>query len=203
MSEFDPPITSSGFNSTHAMQLFDSEESLADAVAGFCGEGLQRNETTLAIVGEERWYLIAQRLSAKGVPVEDALWRGQLTVRSAERMLKGIMRAGRPHLPLFTTSMGPLISRLEAFGRPLRIYGEMVDILASRGEQAAALELEELWNVINSQKQFKLFCGYIAARFADPRTGNELRGIYSAHSEVRSDPRDVSGSSLVRPRTDG
>jgi MEDS: MEthanogen/methylotroph, DcmR Sensory domain len=185
------------------MQLFDSDESLADAVADFCSEGLLRKETTLAIVREERWYSIAQRLSAKGVAVDEALWRGLLAVRSAERMLKGIMRAGGPHLALMTTSMGPLISRLEAFGRPLRIYGEMVDILASRGEHAAALELEELWNVVLSQKKYRLFCGYTAANFADPRTRDELRRICAAHTEVRTDPRDERGSSLVRAQTGG
>src|SRR5262245_6704333 len=129
MSESDPR-TSSGFSTAHTMQLFDSDESLADAVAEFCSEGVLCNETTLAIVREERWYSIAHRLSAKGVAVDDALWRGVLTVRSAERMLKGILRDGRPHLPFVTTSMGPLISRLEGFGRPLRIYGEVVDILS-------------------------------------------------------------------------
>jgi hypothetical protein len=180
------------------MQLFDSDESLAEAIAEFCSEGVLRNETTLAVVREERWYSIAQRLSAKGVAVDDALWRGLLTVRSAERMLKGIIRAGRPHLPLMTTSLGPLISRLEAFGRPLRIYGEMVDILASRGEHAAALELEELWNVIDEQKKYRIFCSYSAANFADPQTRDDLRRICAAHTDVRSDSRATRGSSPVR-----
>lgn len=185
------------------MQLFESDEALADAVADFCSEGVLRNETVLAVVREERWYSIAQRLSARGVAVDAALWRGLLTVRSAERMLKGIMRAGRPILPLFTTSMGPLISRLEAFGRPLRIYGEMVDILASHGEHAAALELEELWNVVLSQNKYRLFCGYTTANFADPRTRDELRRICAAHTEVRSDSQDVQGSSTVDMPTGG
>jgi|SRR5262245_28466966 len=197
MSESDPP-TQSGFSTAHTMQLFDSDESLADAVADFCSEGVLRNETTLAVVREERWYSIARRLSAKGVAVDDALWRGLLTVRSAERMLKGILRAGRPHLTLMTTSMGPLISRLEAFGRPLRIYGEMVDVLASRGEHAAALELEELWNVVDAQRKYRFFCSYSAANFADPQTRDELRRIRAAHTEVRSNPRDARGSSPVR-----
>src|SRR5262245_17224619 len=118
-------------------------------------------------------------------------------------MLKGIMRAGRPHLPLITTSMGPLISRLEAFGRPLRIYGEMVDMLASRGEHAAALELEELWNVVDSQKKWKVFCSYSAANFTDPQTRDALRRICAAHTEVRSDPRDARGSSPARAPNGG
>ena len=199
-SALPPP---GAFSTSHTMQLFESDESLADAVADFCSEGVLRNETVLAVVREERWYSIAQRLSARGVAVDEALWRGLLTVRSAERMLKGFMRAGRPHLALMTTSMGPLISRLEAFGRPLRIYGEMVDILASRGEHAAALELEELWNVVDEQKKYRIFCSYMAANFADPRTRDELRRICAAHTEVRSDSQDVRGSSPVDRPTGG
>jgi len=201
MFDSDQATAPSRFTSTHAMQVFDSGDSLADAVAEFCGEGLVRNETTLVVIAEERWYSVAQRLSAKGIPVEDAVLRGQLTVRSAERMLKGIMRAGRPHLPLLTTSLGPLIARLEGFGRPLRIYGEMVDLLASRGEHAAARELEQLWDSLGLPH--RIFCSYTAANFADPRTHDELRRICAVHTEVRTDPRDVLGSSLVRPYTSG
>ena len=201
MSESASP-TPSAF-STHTMQLFESDELLADAVADFCSEGVLRNETVLAVVREERWYSIAERVSARGVALDDALWRGLLTVRSAERMLKGIIRAGRPHLALITTSMGPLISRLEAFGRPLRIYGEMVDILASQGEHAAALELEELWNVVDAQKKYRVFCSYSAANFADPQTREELRRICAAHTEVRSDSGDAQGSSPVHTPTGG
>src|SRR5262247_169452 len=104
MSESALP-TPGAFSTAHSMQLFESDASLADAVADFCSEGVLRNETVLAVVREERWYSIAERLSARGVALDEALWRGLLTVRSAERMLKGIIRAGRPHLSLITTSI--------------------------------------------------------------------------------------------------
>jgi hypothetical protein len=197
-----PPTTdSSRLGTTHVVQFFDAKESLADAVAGFFGEGLLRNETMLAVMDEEGWYAVAMRLAANGLPVDEALRLGHITVRSAGETLNVFMRHGTPNPHLFAASVGPLVSDLAEAGRPLRIYGEMVDVLAAEGEYDAAHELEALWNELGTEAEFKLFCGYRAAHFGDPRNADALRRICASHSEVLSNPRDVLGSFLVRSHT--
>jgi hypothetical protein len=188
---------SSGVHSAHVVQLFDSDESLAQSVAQFFGEGLLRNDTMLAVMDEERWYSVAMRLSASGCPIDDALRFGRMIVRSADDTLKTFMRRDRPNQPLFNASVGELVSRLAASHRPVRIYGEMVNVLAAQGEYSAAHELEEFWNELGTQKEFRLFCGYSAAHFGDPRNADVLRSICASHTEVISDPQDVLGSFLV------
>jgi hypothetical protein len=77
----------------------------------------------------------------------------------------------------------------------------MVDVLAAEGEYDGAHELEALWNELGTEAEFKLFCGYRAAHFGDPRNADALRRICASHSEVLSNPRDVLGSFLVRSHT--
>jgi MEDS: MEthanogen/methylotroph, DcmR Sensory domain len=181
----------------HLVQLFDSDESLADAVGAFLHEGFVRGETLLAVMDEQRWYAVAMRLSSWGVPVDQVMRSGQLTVRAAAETLKTFMRLGRADRDLFEDSVGALIRDLSGRGAPLRIYGEMVNLLAAAGEYRAAHELEELWNNLGRRSVYRLFCGYAAAHFGDPRTLGALRRICASHSQVLSSPQDVLGSFLL------
>jgi hypothetical protein len=183
---------------THLAQLFDSDESLAEAVADFFEPGLKGREMMLAVMDGARWNAVAMRLSARGLPVNDALRFGCLTVRNARETLTKFTIRERPHPGLFVASVGTLVAGLAAFGKPLRIYGEMVDVLVSRGEYTAACELEALWNELGERHPFTLFCGYSSAHFGDPRNAAALRRICASHGKVLSSPRDVLGSFLLR-----
>jgi hypothetical protein len=184
-------------DTSHVAQLFDSDDSLADGVASFLREGLMRNGQVLAVVSEVRWYAISMRLSALGWPTDEAVRLGHLVVRNATQTLDEFMIDGRLRTGLFFATVGTLVEGLTACRKPLRIYGEMVDLLAARGDYAAALELEDLWNELASEHRFTLLCGYTAGYFGDPRNAKDLRRICDAHSAVRSHPEDVLGPFLV------
>jgi hypothetical protein len=187
----------SSVGTEHLVQLFDSDESLADAVGAFLHEGFVRGETLVAVMEEQRWYGVAMRLSSRGVPVDEVMRSGQLTVRDAVETLKTFMRLGRPDRELFEDSVGALIRDLSGRGAPLRIHGEMVNLLAAVGDYRAAHELEELWNDLGRRSAYRLFCGYAAAHFGDPRALGALRRICASHSQVLSSPQDVLGSFLL------
>jgi hypothetical protein len=193
--------TAIGANETgtaHRVQLFDSDRSIADGVAEFVREGLLEDEQILVVMKEERWNAVAMRLSALGCSVDDALRAGRLVVRNVEDMLKRFMVRDTPNGRLFATTVGALVERQAALGRPLRIYGEMVDELAAQGQYKAALELEELWNDLATAHRFTLFCGYTAGHFGDPHNASDLRRICAAHTAVDVDPQDVLAAFLVR-----
>jgi hypothetical protein len=196
-------IDQSRVGTAHLVQLFDSDESLVEAVADFLGQGLRNNGTVLAVMDEQRWYAVAMRMSASGLTIDDAIRAGDLTVRNAADTLRTFMRRDKPDAGLFQGTVELLVSSLAARGKPLWIYGEMVDVLAAQGEYAAAHELEELWNTLGTRQEFTLFCGYSAAHFGDPRNARALRRICDSHSQVLSDPRDVLGSFLLRSQRTG
>jgi hypothetical protein len=196
------PIKLGGNTTEHLVQLFDTDESRVDGVADFLRQGLMRNEQMLVVMDEQRWNAVAMRLSALGRPVDEAVRFGHLIVRNAKQMLNKFMVGDKPHPQLFSASVGTLVSGLAASGKPLRIYGEMVDVLAGRGQYAAACETEELWNELGRRRRFTLLCGYLAGHFGDPRNAGDLLRICTAHSRVRSDPEDVLGSFLMSRQSD-
>jgi hypothetical protein len=195
---FKETVVHGQVTSAHLVQLFDSSESLAGAVSNFVFEGLSQGETVLVVSSAERWARIADRLMALDVSAADRVASGQLVSLDAEDLLQQFIKNQRPEARLFEDAVGATVRGLASRSVPLRIYGEMVDILAAKGEYRAAHELEELWNALGERESFTLFCGYSAEHFGDPRTAESLRTICRAHTSVRVDPRDLLSSYLVQ-----
>jgi hypothetical protein len=183
----------------HAVQLFDSDESVADAVAHFLRDGFKLGESMMVIVGDGRWSLIVDRLTALGISHRVLIETGQLARHSAESTLRTLMPEGRLDRGRFETLFVEPVRERRRDGRRLRVFGEMVDLLAHRGNFANAQALEELWNEFGDDPTLTLFCGYLAVHFGDPATRPALRAICQAHSELRSNPRDALGSFLLAP----
>lgn len=182
----------------HVLQLFDAADSLSDAVAAFLADGFRRGDSLLVVATGAHWEAIAGRLDDHGIDAAAAIASGQLTRCDAREVLRRLMGGGRPDTGRFDASVGALVQRLAAAGKPLRIFGEMVDLLAAEGDYAGALRLEQLWNELAERYSFTLFCGYSAATFGDPRTSPSLASICRAHSSVRTDPCDVLASFILQ-----
>jgi hypothetical protein len=181
----------------HTVQLFDDADSLAHAVSAFLHGGFLNHETLLVAARKEHWDRVAACLRRKGVQLEKALESGQLTVRNAADALKLFTRRGALDRAAFNGTMGAVAADLAARGRPIRIYGELVDLLAAEGNMADAERLETWWNELVVAVPFKLFCGYSSVHFGDPRSAASLRAICAAHARVHASPRDILGSFLL------
>jgi len=184
-------------DTAHLVQLFDSERSIVEGVARFVEQGLAQREQILLVMSEERWNAVTMRLSALGSRIDEAVRFGHVVVRIAHDQLSKFMRGDRPDRGLFEATVGTLVRGQAAFHRRLRIYGEMVDMLAAQGQYKAALELEKLWNDLAKRHRFTLLCGYTSGHFGDPHNADDLRRICQAHSTVAVDREDVLASFLV------
>ena len=72
---------------------------------------------------------------------------------------------GHPDPDLFAGFVAALVP---AGGRrPVSAFGEMVALLWERGEVAAALELESLWNTVIARHPVRLLCAYSGDLLAD------------------------------------
>jgi hypothetical protein len=176
--------------------LFDSDESLADALTEFLSEGRARNAGLLVAITRRNWAATARRLKGAGFPISESLAGGRLTVMDAQQLLKQFAGNGHIDAALFDRTVGSLIRRLAADG-PLYVFGEMVDLLAGAGDYRAAERLEVLWNGLAERASFTLFCGYSSVSFGDVRSSGALRQICAAHSHVQLSDRDRLGSWLV------
>lgn len=183
--------------SHHLVQLFDSRDSLADTVADFVAQGLQGGEAVLIVAVPAHWNAIAVRLDALGLSAERFRASGRITTVDARELLDRCMSDGLPQRGLFHQSVGSLVRDLGSRGTGVRIYGEMVNLLAEEGDFPAARQLEDLWNELGEEQSFTLLCGYSAVHFGDPRSAAALHSICGAHSHVRAHVRDILGNFLV------
>ena len=131
----------------------------------------------------------------------EATAAGRLVALDAATTLASFSQNGLPRADLFQEHVGALVRRLAAENPAgLRVYGEMVDILATQADYAAAEQLEALWNELGAECRFALLCGYTSANFADPRTASALQAICRSHTHTSAKPTDLLGAWLLSGR---
>jgi hypothetical protein len=182
--------------SEHLLQLFDTAESLSTSVSAFLAEGFAKSERMLVAATAVNWAAIRLALTGRGLDVDGATVRGQLIVLDAVAMLSRFMRRGEPNHTFFQQTVGTLVAQL-AVEPGLRIYGEMVEVLACEGNYKGASQLEELWNQLSLEHSFTLLCGYSAAHFAGPDAGSSLGIICCQHSRSLCERQDVLSRFLL------
>jgi len=187
--------------SEHLVQLFDDAPSLVQPVTDYHFEGWVQGHTLLVVARPHAWAATSQRLISLGCNVPDATASGRLIALDAATTLARLSQNGLPRADRFEAEVGSLVRRLTAENPTgLRIYGEMVDLLAGQGDFAAAEQLEILWNELGAQAPFTLLCGYASANFADERSAAALHAICCAHTKATVKPADLLGTWLLSGR---
>jgi hypothetical protein len=187
--------------SEHHLQLFDSSKSLAETVTRYLMAGFARGEALLIVATPQHRELLARRLEESGLNVAQAAVASRLVILDAEQVLDKFMRHGTPNRIAFDEVVGTQVARLAEHGR-VCIYGEMVDVLAARGQYKAAYQLEVLWNALGKREPFTLFCGYASGHFGDPKTAEYLGKICEAHDRVHRKKDDLLAEYLLQQQAD-
>ena len=151
------------------MQLFDCRDSVADAVSGFIAEGVEAGDVVLAVMRRETWECTARRLRERGLDPAVAQASGGLTVLDAAATLETFLVNGRIDQKLFEDSVGTLVWALASSDRRLRVYGEMVDVLASTGDFRIALQLEARWNDLQTGDSIYSLLRLLGREFRQPQ----------------------------------
>jgi hypothetical protein len=183
----------------HTVQFFDGPDTLGTAVAAFLHEGLQAGQHALVVARPVSTHMIARALTARGVALQPLVESGRLTVLDAAATLLSLMDGQRPDPRRFAAVVGTLVrQQLDASNERLRVYGEMVELLAIEGNFDGAQQLEALWNGLGRDESFQLLCGYSAAHFTGAHGRAMLRGICAQHGGVQQDQSDVLASWLLK-----
>jgi hypothetical protein len=189
-------------SSEHNVQFFDTDESKAKNVAAFLAQGYDLGEPLMVVARPASWMAISQQLEALGVRVQEAIGDGMLAVHDADETLRRLSRGGTPDPALYDKTVGHALTTLARKGR-VRAYGEMVDILAQRGDLKDAVRLEGFWNDLSARAPIFLMCGYSAAHFVSTSTQRALLEICKAHSGVHRDLQDPLGEWLLTAAHNG
>ena len=167
----------------HAVKFYDTPASLCRIVAEFLSEGFAAEQPALIVATPEHQAGIAKELMTRHLDVEGLEGAGELLFADASEMLSMFMVDGTPDANLFADNMTAVIERARR-GRTdvtVRIYGEMVDVLWSGGQDEAAIRAEMLWNQLALTGNFSLLCGYAMGHFYK---GTQRTEIELHHSHV-------------------
>jgi hypothetical protein len=109
---------------------------------------------------------------------------------------------GMPDPERFTQQIGKLIEE-SRFGHehlPLRVFGEMVDLLARDGNLEGAVSVEKLWNELGQKYGFALLCAYTKENFYREAQWKFFRQICDEHTvvEYENGPPKAEASDAVR-----
>jgi signal transduction histidine kinase len=161
----------------HVVQFYEDERFLYNRVGEFIAKGLAEGGAVL-VVATRTHRRGFQRVLRDQFEIDVPQVRSirQLTFLDAQELLGRIVVNGLPDQELTRTHLGGAIAEtIEANpGRPLRTYGEMVDLLWRQGNARAALRLEEIWHALSRTMMFSRLCAYGIAGFARPSEGGGL-----------------------------
>jgi DcmR-like sensory protein len=170
----------------HIVQLYQDQDFLNRAVCRFAGAALANGEGIILVPTLAHWNAIRPRLEGEGVDVEAARKRGQLTVVDADELLPRFMLGAVPDSALFFGLAGDIIGQARAEGRyrTVRWWGEMVNVLWERGDAAASMNLEDLFEDLGRNHDVALFCSFLMDNFNGEVHARMLPRLGTNHSHL-------------------
>jgi hypothetical protein len=113
------------------------------------------------------WDAFRPRLEAEGIDVKAAQDRGQLTVVDADDLLPTFMRDAVPDSTVFLGLAQGIVkdARRDGEYQKVRWWGEMVNILWERGDAAASMGLEDLFDQLADEQNIAIFCSFVMDNF--------------------------------------
>lgn len=169
----------------HLVQLYTSDEALVSTVVRFMERGIAEGDGVIAITTAAHWQMVRERLGAAGIDVDSVQAKRQLVVCDAHDTLMSFMVDGMPDRNAMRAAVMSALDSTRAAGYTrVRGFGEMVDILNRRGNLAAAIRLEELWNEVLDAERIALLCAYAIDPFDRAEYKAVLPSIGHVHSHL-------------------
>ena len=150
-----------------AARFYEDDESLARIVVDFLGAGLEAGHPAILIATVVQRGAIVHALAARSIDV-DALERTQtLALLDAAETLSAITVDGKLDARRFRDVLRQAVERVcrGRTGCPVRIFGQMTDVLWQRGQRDAAIQLEVFWNQLAHSEAPSALCVYAIGHF--------------------------------------
>lgn len=168
---------------SHFVQFYDNEFFLLDSITEYISNGLQAGDACIVIATESHRAGLAAKLMGHGLDVVNDGLSNRYFVFDAEETLSRFMVNDVIYPELFRKVVGDVVTRAGNGGRQVRAFGEMVALLAERGNFKAATQLEQLWNDFKKKHEFSLFCAYSLKTF-NGQSSKALTDVCQEHSQL-------------------
>lgn len=164
----------------HLVHFYSTPEGLAASLCGFFAEPLTRGDSVVVVARPQHRSALDAALRRAGVDLAAEIRSGRYLALDVDDTLALVMKEGRPSRELFDSKARSVVVEAKRRTGAVHVYGEMIGTLVSRGDIAAALELEGMWAEFLRESPFPLVCGF-------PREALEgdlaavLEGVTSIH----------------------
>lgn len=185
-SSWDRVLEGSG-SSAHFLEFARPGERRRGQSAGrFLAGALKRGGIAIAIATPANASAILGQLARMGVDPVDALQQKRLILLESSEMLSRFFSDEAIDAVQFDRSVGAALreAHRRAGEAPLRAFGDMVGVLWQDERRDAAVELERLWNVLQHELGFSLFCGYPIDVFGSEFSPDALEGVLETHTHM-------------------
>jgi hypothetical protein len=176
----------------HAVAFHVSDDFIVRESAAFIAAGLGAGERVIALCTQAHWNAITKELERGVCAVGRASADGRLVLIEADQLVETLTSSGRVDADVFRATLAPLITP----GVPVRIYGEVVSLLATRGDVDGALAIERLGHELAQAFQVQILCGYHVAG-AHPLRASDIARIQQLHD--RSAFEEGATAPLTKP----
>jgi len=172
----------------HLVHLYSDPIALRDAVSAWFAPAFANGGGAILVATPAHAALVKEGLARRGLDLEGLVAADRLVVLDARATLRAFMVDGVPDYERFLRVLQPALEKASSGGRPVRAWGEMVDLLRKDGEVDAALMLESCWNAAMDTRDFRLLCSYEADAL-DPHTYRTLLAeLCQGHSRLLGEP---------------
>ena len=148
---------------SHIVYPYTDESQIVDAVSLFATAGFRRGEGVLLIMASIHCGPIRQRLEAEGFNLTELEASGKLVCEDAADLLSTFMAGGIVDEDKFKNTIIGMIQKAKVGeggrARPVRAFGEMVDLLW-RTDRQTTERLEDLLNEVMGSQSVRLLCAY-------------------------------------------
>ena len=175
--------TSKLHSGSHFVQFYDNEFFLLDSITQFISKGLKAGDSCVVIGTETHRNGLAAKLMGHGLDVVNDGLGDRYFAFDAQETLSRFLVNDVIDPELFRRVVGEIVTQVSKGGRHVRAFGEMVALLAGRGNFKAATQLEQLWNELQKKHEFSLFCAYSLSNFKG-QSSDALIDLCRQHTQV-------------------
>src|SRR5450432_2940735 len=170
--------------SSHIVYPYTDESQIVDAVSLLASVGFRRGEGVLLIMASIHCGPIRQRLEAQGFNLTELEASGKLVCEDAADLLSSFMVDGIVDEDKFKKTIIGMIQKAKigegGRARPVRAFGEMVDLLW-RTDRQTTERLEELLNEVMERQSVRILCAYW---LADTKPNDFPQDLIARHSHA-------------------
>jgi len=180
-------VASARANHLHDVVFYSSDAGFLEGLSDFIVHNLGAGKTTIVVATPSHREGLVHTLKARGLDIDGAIRRGTYIESDSADTLSTMLVNGVPDRKQLFERVGGLIeaaasAQKECIG--VSACGEVAPLLLAKGEEEAAIQVEQLWDDLIRTHSVDLLCAYPLSIFPDGVDGQAFRDICAEHSAV-------------------